>query len=189
MSTNIDVPPLPTDWSNEAEVQAYFATIDRLVKDNPDHPLLKGRLDGNPIQVRAPWKPDQKAWLDGVNGVGGQRWVAGIQNPRAEFKSAALRNNEGWKAGVQKAVAEDKFKKGMEGVDVEAAIETAVKIGASGYQAGAAARADKFQKNTDAIAAKMGAVVQGVRGMPAKTDADREARMLAMVRGAKKAAE
>ncbi len=87
------------------------------------------------------------------------------------------------------AVKDDRFAKGMQKVDVDAAIETAVKIGAQGYADGAAARADKYTKNVDAIAAKMGAVVEVVRKMPAKTDADREQRMLTMVRGARAAAK
>src|SRR5439155_587651 len=105
--------------------------------------------------------------------------------PRADFRSAALANNDGWKAGVQDAVKNDAFAKGMAKVDVDAAIETAVAIGADGYAAGAAARANKFEKNTAAIAAKMSAVTEAVRKMPAKSDSDREARMLAQVRGSR----
>lgn len=188
MSTDIKLPATPPGLLSDDQWAKLFVAVESAVKEDPNHPLMVGRVDGNPVQIRPPWRPSADRWIEGVNNVGAQRWVAGIQNPRADFKSAALANNEGWKAGVTQAVQEDRFAKGMNTVNVDEAINTAVAVGASGYAAGAAARTAKFQRNVDAIAPRMAAVVEATRRMPAKTDAEREARALSMIRGARAAA-
>lgn len=171
----------PEEW------QGLFAAAEAAVKANPQHPLMVGKPEGNPVQIRPPWRPSSARWVQGVQSVGAQRWEEGIQNPRADFKAAALANNEGWKAGVQAAVAADRFRRGVEGVNVDESIATAVKIGGGGYAAGAAAREAKFQRKVDMIAPRMAAVVEATRRLPARTDAEREARMLNQVRGAREA--
>jgi hypothetical protein len=141
-----------------------------------------------PPTIRAPWDPNPDKWEQGVTQNAG-RWEQGIQNPRANFKDEAIKANGAWKNGVAEAAREDRFAKGMANVNPDDAIQTALTIGAAGYAQGAVARKSKFQKNTDAIKAKMSQAVQTVRAMPASTDQEREARMLAMTRGAKNAAK
>lgn len=189
MTTHIALPKAPTGLLTNAEWAHLFSAVEKAVADDPNHPLMVGRVDGNPVSIRPPWRPNADTWLQGVTGNGASRWEKGIQNPRADFKAAALANNDGWKAGVQKAVTEDRFAKGMADVSVDEAIATAVAIGGSGYAAGATARKAKFQRKVDAIAPRMAAVVEQTRRMPAKTDADREARALNMIRGARAAGQ
>ncbi len=165
------------------EWAALFDHVDMEVAKDPEHPLLKGRPFGNPIQTRAPWAPDPERWEQGVTQVGGTRWEAGIQRPRQDFKSAAIASNGAWKTAVTAAVAGDKFAKGMGGVDVDQAIATALKIGAGGYTAGATARKQKFAAKTQAIQARMGAVVLRVRGMPNDTLQQRIARVTETING------
>lgn len=141
-----------------------------------------------PPQIREAWSPNKEKWLEGVQN-GAQRYIDGIQNPRANFKEAALANNAGYKTAMAKALQEDRFAKGMGKVNVDEAIATAVAIGPGAYVAGAAARGDKFQRRVDEIKQRMSAAVSKVRAMPASTDAEREARMLEMVRGARAAAK
>lgn len=178
-------PPTPT---TQDEWAAFFAGVDQAVAKNPNHPLLIGKPEGNPVQTRPPWRPTAEAWVQGVQSVGTTRYAAGVRNPRRNFKSATLANNAGWKAGVQQAVTEDRFAKGMGAVNVDEAIETAATTGAATYASGASARSAKYQRKVDALAARMGAVVEQVRAMPATTDAEREQRMLKMVQGARAAA-
>ncbi len=168
----------PEEWHR------LFDQVDEILTKDPEHPLLKGKVHGNPIQTRPPWDPNPDRWEQGVTTVGGQRWEEGISNPRQDFKSAALANNEGWKAGVQAAVAGDRFAKGMQGADVDEAIATAKKIGAVGYANGAVARKEKFRRKTDAIRGAMSAVVQKTRSRPAKTLQDRIARAVNQIQGA-----
>ncbi|MGH7321148.1 MAG: hypothetical protein ACRELA_16185 [Candidatus Rokuibacteriota bacterium] len=160
-----------------------FAGAEAAVKADPNHPLMVGHPEGNPIQIRPPWRPSKERWQQGVTTVGGQRWVEGVRNPRASFKDAALANNAGWKAGVNQAVQQDRFAKGMQKVDVDEAISIAEQIGPQGYAAGAAARADKFQRRVDEIAPRMAAVTEATRRMPATTLPERIARMVNQVQG------
>lgn len=138
--------------------------------------------------LRPAWKPDKDKWLKGVEAVGVDRYREGVQNPRANFKDAALANKEGWKKGVQEAITNGTYEKGLAKVNVDEAIQTAATLGADSLAAGARARQDKFQRNVDAIAGKMSAVTEAVRKMPATTAQEREARMIAQVRGARDAA-
>src|SRR6266540_3160470 len=85
----------PEEW------QHLFARVEEEVAKNPQHPLMVGKPEGNPVQIRPPWDPRAEEWVRGVQATGSARWEAGIQRPRANFKTAALANNDGWKAGVQ----------------------------------------------------------------------------------------
>lgn len=183
------IPPTPGGILSEGQWAKLFNAVEAEVAKDPSHPLLVGHPEGNPIQIRPPWRPNAERWAQGVSAVGAQRWEQGIQNPRADFKAAALANNDGWKAGVTAAVQGDRFAKGLQGVNVDEAIATAVQIGGAGYAAGAMARQAKFQRKVDAIAPRMAAVTEATRRMPARTDAEREARMLNQVRGAREAAK
>jgi len=183
------IPPTPGGILSPEQWAGLFDAVEREVANDPNHPLMVGHPEGNPIQIRPPWRPQASRWVEGVSGPGASRWVEGIQNPRADFKAAALANNEGWKAGVTAAVQGDRFAKGVQTVNVDEAIATAVAIGGGGYAAGAAARQAKFQRKVDAIAPRMASVVEATRRMPARTDAEREARMLNQVRGAREAAK
>ncbi len=173
----------PTRPLTEAEWASLFAVVNDEVAKDPQHPLLVGRPEGNPIQTRAPWAPNPDTWLQGVQATGGTRWEHGIQNPRRDFKSAALASNDAWKNGVTAAVAADRYAKGINGVNVDQAIATALKIGGQGYTSGAAARKDKFAAKVGALQAAMGAVVQRVRGMPNSTLDQRIGRVTEIIRG------
>ncbi len=175
--------PGPDRHLSSEEWGELFAFVEIAVKKDPDHPLLKGKIHGNPVQTRAPWDPNPDRWEQGVTTTGGQRWAEGIQRPRQDFKSAALASNDAWKAGVNAAVQGDKFAKAMAGVDVDYALQIAAAVGPQGYTAGAVARKTKFARNTEAIKARMGAVVQRVRGMPNATLQQRIARVVETIQG------
>lgn len=122
-----------------------------------------------------------RRWKEGVQQAG-EKWVEGVQNPRADFKTEAVKANATYKAAVTKAVAEDKWVKGINAIDPNEAIATAVAVGASGYTAGALARGAKHERIMGKVAPLMATAVQTVRNMPAVTDADRENRAVAMIR-------
>jgi hypothetical protein len=120
-------------------------------------------------------------WTAGIQAKA-QNWVDGIQNPRRNFKEAALANKDRWKTGVTQAVTNDSYAKGMQAVDDNQAIATAVAIGASGYQSGALARAPKFTAKMNKWVPLAQAAVNAVRAKPAVTDADKENRAVEMIR-------
>ena len=122
-----------------------------------------------------------RRWKDGVQQAG-EKWVEGIQNPRADAKAEAIKANATYKAQVTKSITEDRWLKGVQAIDPNEAIATAVAVGASGYTAGALARGAKHERVMGKVAPLMATAVQTVRNMPAVTDADREARAVAMIR-------
>lgn len=123
-------------------------------------------------------------WQRGVQ-QNSDKWLNGMENPRKDPKASAIAAKDSYKNGVTRAIAEDAYAKGIQSYDPNEAIETARKVGAAGYQAGALARAPKHARVMAKIAPMMGAAVQTVRALPNATDADRENRAVAMIRAAR----
>jgi len=123
-----------------------------------------------------------RRWKEGVQQAG-DKWVEGIQNPRADAKAEAIKANATYKAQIAKSIAEDRWVKGVQASDPNEAIATALAVGASGYTAGALARGAKHERVMSRVAPLMASAVSAVRNMPSVTDADREARAVAMIRG------
>ena len=155
--------------------------------ENPDHPDLIGKPEGNPVQIR-PAFPDAatftKRLTDGVQANAG-RYAEGVRAPRRNFLEAAKAANGAWKTGVQAAVAGDRFLGGLNKVNADEAIETAATLGAATYVQGVTGRAPKIQRIMTEVAPMMAAAVSTARALPADTDAQREARAIAMIRGAR----
>ncbi len=154
---------------------------------NDQHPDLIGKPEGNPVQIR-PAFPDAatftKRLTDGVSANAG-RYAEGVRAPRRNFLEAAKASNGAWKAGVQAAVAGDRFLGGLNKVNADEAIETAATLGAATYVQGVTGRAPKIQRIMTEVAPMMAAAVSTARALPADTDAQREARAIAMIRGAR----
>ncbi len=171
----------------EAELLGEIANTLAAFKSNPNHPALIGKPEGNPVQIRPAFPSASEMtsrWVQGID-ASGDNYVRGVQAPRANFKVAALANKDAWKQGVNKAVAEDAFAKGMSNVNEDEAIATAVAIGSGGWAAGAKARQSKHTRIMGKVAPLMAAAVDTVRRKPAVTDADREARAVEMIRAAR----
>src|SRR5882672_2904860 len=154
---------------------------------NPNHPDLIGKPEGNPVQIR-PAFPDAATFtrrlLEGAGNAAG-RYAEGVRAPRAHFLERAKAANQGWKNGVNAAVAGDRFLAGLNKVNPDEAIETAATLGAASYVAGIQGRQAKIQRVMNEVAPAMAAAVGTVRGLPANTDAEREARAVAMIRAAR----
>ncbi len=170
-----------------AELAEQIAQKMREYNENPNHGDLIGRPDGNPVQIR-PAFPDAatftKRLVEGVQGAG-QRYAEGVRAPRANFLERAKASNAAWKNGVQAAVAGDRFAAGLNKVNADEAIETAATLGAQSYAAGVTGRQSKIQRIMTEVAPMMAAAVSAARALPADNDAQREARAIAMIRGAR----
>jgi hypothetical protein len=105
-------------------------------------------------------------------------YVAGVQNPKRDFKQAALAANGKWKSRTQEAIQRDGFASAMSKVDSGAAVALAVSDGGAAYTAGAAKRQAKVQAAYSTLAPKLGAVSQAIQAMPQDTDAQRAQRLL-----------
>ena len=154
---------------------------------DPNHPDLIGHPEGNPVQIR-PAFPDAQTFtkrlLQGVKANAG-RYAEGVRNPRANFLDKAKAANGAWKAGVNAAVAGDRFLGGLNKVNPDEAIETAATLGAQTYVSGVTGREAKIVRIMGEVAPQMAAAVATARALPANTDADREARAIAMIRAAR----
>jgi hypothetical protein len=106
-------------------------------------------------------------------------YVYGVQNPKRDFKQAAVAANGKWKNRVQEAVTQDRFARAMSQVDSAEAIATAISDQGAAYTAGAAKRQAKVGRVYSRLAPMLGAVSQAVQAMPQDTDAQRAQRLLA----------
>ena len=170
-----------------AELAERIAGLMLEFHDNPNHPALVGKPEGNPVQIR-PAFPDANTFTDrllqGVQANAG-RYAEGVRAPRAHFLDRAKAANPGWKAGVQAAVAGDRYLAGLNKVNPDEAIETAATLGAQAYVPGVTGRQAKIRRVMTEVAPAMAAAVQTVRNMPANSDAEREAKAVAMIRAAR----
>ncbi len=151
---------------------------------NPDHPDLVGHPEGNPVQIR-PAFPDAatftKRLTDGV-AAKASHYAEGVRAPRANFLDRAKASTAAWAAGVNAAVAGNRYAAGLNKVNADEAIETAATLGAATYVQGVQGRANKIQRIMAEVAPAMAAAVSTVRGLP---NADRENRAIAMIRAAR----
>jgi len=154
---------------------------------NPNHPDLIGKPEGNPVQIR-PAFPDAatftKRLVEGVSAAAG-RYAEGVRAPRKHFLDEAKKANQAWKNGVQAAVAGDRFVAGLNKVNADEAIETAATLGAQAYVPGVTGRQGKINRIMTEVSPLMAAATAQVRSMPNNTDADREARAIAQIRAAR----
>jgi len=113
----------------------------------------------------------------------GQDWLDGVKNPARDPKQAALKAAGKWKNNTQKAIANDSYTKGVQGIDVAQMQATAEKIGPAGYVNGIMARQDKIAAAINVLAPKVNALSSRIQAMPQDTDQQREARMLENLKG------
>ncbi len=116
-------------------------------------------------------------------GNAGQDWLTGVQNPSRDPVKAAIAAEAKWKAKTQEAINKGTWAKKMAKVTAADIIATATKVGTQAYTNGIAARTDKIAAAGARILPQIYKVADTVAAMPDVTDADRDARMLANVKG------
>ncbi len=169
------------------DLAASIAGLLREFRENPEHPALVGNIHGNPVQTR-PAFPSAgdftKALVTGVTN-NAAKYADGVRRPRRLFTDNADQTAKAYTAGVQAAIARNAFAGGMAKVNADEAIELAATLGAQSYVPGVTARAGKIQRIMGDVAPMMAAAVETVRRLPATTDAEREARAVAMIKAAR----
>jgi len=115
----------------------------------------------------------------------GQDWLTGVLNPRKDPKAAAIASNAHYKQSMQTALNEDAFLKGVQGIDLDQMATTINALGASVYTQGVAARQAKLAAAWQKYGPLLGDLQARVNAMPNVTDADRENKAIAMMRGLK----
>ncbi len=175
--------PAITDPNDAARVARQL--MDRM--DAGDEQLRKNltvAVVGNPITIEKVPSADRWASKQIANAVNGaQNWVDGVQRPSADFKAAGLAAAGKWKARTQEAIQGDRFAKALAKVNVDEAIATAVAVGGAGFAAGIQAREAKIRRTVADLQPRVAAVKAAVDAMPQDTEAQRDARALAAIKG------
>lgn len=88
----------------------------------------------------------------------GQAYTDGVKNPRNDWATATAGASDNWGQGVQAAVSDGRFSKGVQAAGTQAWASGAVNKGATRYGPGVAASTNKFQTGVS----KFLQVLQGV---------------------------
>jgi len=155
------------------DIKAHFSGSDVLDEQ------LKPR-QGNPRNL-GPRIPDGATMAaDMVRGAqnNAEKWLRNTLAPRKDPLEEAKKANASWKNGVQEAVREDRFVKGLNAVDEAEMIRTIEATGAAGYAAGVAKREGKITKAFDALSPLLAAAVKQLDAMPRDTKEQRRAKVL-----------
>lgn len=109
-------------------------------------------------------------------------YVRGVQNPRRDPKEAALAAVGKWRDGVQRAIQQDRFRRGVAAYDVAAARQAATSDNGSAYAAGIQKRADKVRNAFGRLVPLLSSVSQSVQALPQDNEQQREQRMVTNLR-------
>ncbi len=176
---------LPEEITSDAELaRVRSAAFDRVLAEPSIRDKVGVGTSGNPITIQRVLTGAEAAdKLIKNAGNAGADWEKGVQRPAANFQEAAIKAKEKHKNNTQKALAEDRFAKGMAKVNVDEAIATALAVGASGYTAGINARKSKITRVFGELMPLIATNAEVVDRLPDATDADREKRMVENLRG------
>lgn len=117
--------------------------------------------------------------------VSTEDYKKGVQNPARDPIAAALAANAKRIEGIRKSIEDQTWENTMKTLSVEDWKKPALELGAARFVPGVEAKKDKIAKFIGAWGPILQNVQNGVRGMAEVTDADRENRMLANLRGMK----
>lgn len=146
-------------------------------------PVLDEQLkprEGNP-RTLGPRIPDGATMAaDMVRGAqnNGEKWLRNTLAPKKDPIAEAKKANAAYKNGVQEAVREDRFLKGLEAVDEAQMVATIEATGAAGYVSGVERRQGKIANAFDTLAPLYAAAVKQLDGMPRDTKEQRRAKVL-----------
>jgi hypothetical protein len=132
--------------------------------------------------------PSADAWASKALERGqaaGQAWVDGSLAPKRDPVAAALAKNDLRVARIQQSITDKTWESSMQRVDAAARDQTIAAVGAQGYAAGLRNREQKIRNSIAKLQPLVASHVAKIDGLPAKTDADMENRMLANLRGMK----
>jgi len=175
-------------------VEDMANAIDRtkaLIDDDPDfrRELDQGRPSGNPIQL-GPRLPSADDWAEAqVKGAkdNAAKWLKNTLHPKKNFKEEALRDTSvaRFHDSMETVLRENRWEGGMANVNESEALATVERMGTGVYTAGIEKRLPKIRASIAAVREDRLALAVTIDSLPVATEADREAKMIANVRGLK----
>jgi len=182
--------PLVSVPTVDEMLERIKATSARLETDEEfRESLLNPHPSGNPISL-GPRLPDAATWAaDQVAGASAKadKWLKNTTKPKKNFKEEALKTKsvDRFHDSMSKVLAEKRWEGGMANVDESETIAIIQAGGSAVYSSGVSRRKGKIERVVKDLHSDRLALCSEVDAMSVATDADREAKMIANVRGLK----
>lgn len=138
-----------------------------------------GIVPGNPVTKKVVSATRWAAKLIENASRSGDAWLAGVAAPSRNPIDAALASKDKYYDKLDEAKKIGKWEKNTAKVTAAEIIATAQALGTRVYTDGVAARTPKINKRVGELQPLVQAVSDSIQTMPDKTDANREARLLA----------
>lgn len=110
--------------------------------------------------------------------AGSKDWLDGINNPSRDPVEAAKAAAPKWKNAMEKAIKDDRFKKGLDKTSTAQIQATANKLGTGVFEQGIEARTDKIKEAVRRRQAVAQSISDSIQSMPDATESDRDKRVL-----------
>jgi len=161
----------------EADPVAVFEQLADLRRDGFD-PVAEGLIPGNPVTKKVK-SADRWAGQQVENAkAAGDDWLDGVKNPSRDPIAAALDSEDKWEDRLKEAIKDKKWSKNLKKSSHAEIVKIASALGTGVYTGAFDARKDKIERVVKEIQPLSQAVSDTIQGMPNKTDADREKRLL-----------
>lgn len=158
--------------------------LDRAESDPDSFDGMHAR-EGNPrtLAPRVPEAADIARKHRERTAAAGPAWKDGVMHPRKDPIKAAVAAKGKWEAALKKAMAEGSFVAGLEAVDEDEMVAILEATDPSVFTSGVDRRSAKYERKMAKVQPLLVALAEEIDRMPQDTEAQREARMLAAVRG------
>lgn len=185
LGPKVNVLGLPERIEGMSDFEQQFARSLELVESSEEVRAKVNTMQvGNPAPIQA--VPDVATWVAemvaGANAKAG-KWLTNTKASVDGMKAAALTSGKRFADGVQEAIREDRFTKGVAKIDTAEVRSTLDKVGASGFSSGISNREAKITRAITTLQPKVAALKQTIANMPQDTDAQREDRLKAARKG------
>lgn len=145
----------------------------------------KPPTEGNPITL-GELVPSATKWTEKLVNrakAGASDWLANSMTPRAVPSKAALAANAKRLDKLQKSITDKTWEGAMAKVDEDQRLTTMQNLGPGVFENGISARQGKIERVVTDLQPRVLALKKTLDAMPEKTDAEREAKMIAAKRG------
>lgn len=110
-------------------------------------------------------------------------WEQGVQNPSKSPTEQMKKSGKKWVNGVQNAISKNLWDKAVAKLTDAEIFAAAAAAGGSKWAAGISTRADKIRRAFEVLQPKLEAHLSKIDSMPTDTPEQREAKMIANLRG------
>ena len=157
---------------------ALYSMLAEMRRQGKD-PITEGILPSNPVTKKV---KDVTRWVDQqVKGAedSGDAWLEGVKNPSRDPIAAAIAAKDKYKDRLEQAIKDGKWEKNLAKSSHAEIVKVAEAVGTGAYTGGVTARKEKIARVVRELQPLVQSVSDAIQAMPDKTDANREARLIA----------